>query len=178
MKSTLGVIRYIIFQRELFKMNKLISISALLYLIPSLSSASSQGVKRLSSIYKDLGKVEKIYLHAGLITVVEFPAPLLEVRLGNTKSIRVEISQVSPKELTLFLMKDGVSPTNLIVRSNQKIYVFDVIPSKVSHQDYIKISGGFGAPELVVRRIEDTKASSETKSAKKQQLIKSIKIGG
>lgn len=103
--------------------------------------------KRISSIIKDLGKVEKVYLYPGLISVIEFPHPLLEVRLGNPKALKVEISQVSNRELTLHLTGLTARATNLIVRSNQKLYVFDVIPSRVSHQDYIQVKSFYGGPE-------------------------------
>ncbi len=103
--------------------------------------------KRISSIIKDLGKVEKVYLYPGLISVIEFPHPLIEVRLGNPRALKVEISQVSNRELTLHLTGLAAKATNLIVRSNQKLYIFDVIPSRVSHQDYIQVKSFYGGPE-------------------------------
>ena len=134
-----------------------------------LIDVSKAEIDRISSIYKDLGKVEKIYLHAGLISVVEFPNPITEVRLGNTRSLKAEISSVSPKELTLFLSAQNVAPTNLIVRSNHRIYVFDVVPSNSSHQDYVKISGGYGSPrnrEMRVLQSRNVGGASTHRSGK------------
>lgn len=115
-------------------------------LIALQSGKSLAEIRRISSIYKDLGKVEKVYLHAGLITLIEFPEPIIEVRLGNNKAIRVEVSQVSPKEITIYLLNQNVSPTNLIVRSNQRVYIFDIVPSNATHQDYVRVLGGFSSP--------------------------------
>ncbi len=82
------------------------------------------GVKRISSVYKDLGQSQKIYLHAGLISVLDFPQSIIEVRLGNPKSIKAQLSQVSPRELTLYLSQQAVEPTNLIVKSEKRFYVY------------------------------------------------------
>lgn len=142
-------------------------------LLSLLSTKALATLERISSIYKDIGRVEKIYLHSGFISVLEFPDPILEVRLGNNKSLKAEISQVSPKELSLFLIKGTASATNLIVRSNQKLYVFDVIPSKETHQDYVKVLSGFGSPKLATA--PKIKIGSETMLEKR--LIESIKIG-
>lgn len=103
---------------------------------------------RLSSIHKDLGQAEKVYLSQGLATVIEFPKPIIEVRVGNTAVLKPSISQVSPKELTLFLSSENAGPTNLIVRADKRVYVFDIIPSKTTHQDYVKVTGGYGSPGL------------------------------
>jgi hypothetical protein len=35
----------------------------------------------------------------------------------------------------------------LIVRCGSRSFVFDLIPSKKTHQDLVRISGSYGAPE-------------------------------
>ncbi len=75
------------------------------------ASNAKNEVRRISSTYSDLSTVQKIYLHAGLITVVEFPGNILEVRLGNPGSIKAQISTISGKELTLYLSEQRVEPT-------------------------------------------------------------------
>jgi len=99
---------------------------------------------RVSSMRKDLSQAEVIYLATGLVSVVEFPAPILEVRNGNPNSIRAMISTVSPKELTL-TMNQSI-PSNLVIRAGKRMYVFDIVPSKSTHQDYVKVSGAYGSP--------------------------------
>ncbi|GEM_PF-3308057 len=106
-------------------------------------------VPRLSISQSDLSQVSKIYLAPGLVSLVEFPQNIIEVRVGSPHLVKALISQVSPKELTLYLNGQAHFASNLIVRSEKRIFVFDVIPSKTNHQDYIKIRGGaFGSPHL------------------------------
>lgn len=149
-------------------------------LISVVSSVVLADVKRISSVYKDLGQSQKIYLHAGLISVVEFPQSILEVRLGNPKSIKAQLSQVSPRELTLYLSQQAVEPTNLIVKSEKRFYIFDIIPSKASHQDYVKISGAYGAPETAssAKGILVHLAPVKEKSKQPGRLVEAIKMGG
>ncbi|WP_413942682.1 hypothetical protein [Bdellovibrio sp. HCB-162] len=142
--------------------------------------SKAKEVKRISSIYKDLGESQKIYLHAGLISVLEFPRDIVEVRIGNPKSIKAQLSQVSPKELTLYLTQNFVEPTNIIVKSDKRFYVFDVIPSKVSHQDYIKVSGAFGGPQMAQhgRVIESRALTPNVVEKIDGKLIERFKLGG
>lgn len=132
-------------------------------------------VERISSSYQNLGQSRRIYLHSGLISVIEFPHAIIEVRVGNPKSFKALISTVSPRELTLYLARQNVEPTNLIVKSEKRFYVFDVIPSKNSHQDYIKISGSFGAP--VYSEAPSSVQVSHKPRGEPGRLIETIKIG-
>lgn len=101
---------------------------------------------RISTVSHNLANVDKIYVAAGLVSVLEFPQNIIEVRVGDLSSIKAVISQVSPKELTIYLSSSASEATNIIVRAAKKIYVFDIVPSNTNHQDYVKIRGTFGSP--------------------------------
>lgn len=101
---------------------------------------------RIESKHIDLSSASKVYLKPGLVSVFEFPQNVIEVRVGNPNELKVLVSQVSPRELTVYFKNSRVLPSNIIVRSDKKVYVFDVIPSTSRHQDFIKIRGGFSAP--------------------------------
>lgn len=106
----------------------------------------AQEVSRLSSQAMDLSKVQKIFVAPGLVSVIEFPQNIIEVRVGDPKSVKTLISQVSPKELTVYLNHSASQASNLIVRAEKRVFVFDIVPSKISHQDYVKLNGAYGAP--------------------------------
>lgn len=107
----------------------------------SLNSFSSE---RIESIYKNISESTKIYLKPGLASVLELPQNILEVRVGNPSELKVLISTVSPKEITLYFKNSHSRSTNLIIRADRKMYVFDVIPSELKHQDYVKVSQSIG----------------------------------
>ncbi|MFZ3231735.1 MAG: hypothetical protein WA160_16120 [Pseudobdellovibrio sp.] len=108
-----------------------------------LVSAFAQ-IPRIESKYLNISESSKIFIKPGLISVLELPQNIIEVRIGNPNDLKAVISQVSPKEITLYFKNSNVSATNLIIRSERKVFVFDIIPSNSKHQDYIKVSGGYG----------------------------------
>lgn len=110
-----------------------------------LFSISWATVPRISSHQADLSKVGQVYMAPGLVSLIEFPQNIIEVRIGDPKSIKVLISQVSPKELTVYLSSSASKSTNLIVRSEKRVFVLDVIPNQKDHQDFVKIRGAYGS---------------------------------
>lgn len=120
--------------------------SVIILAAPLIANAVT-GTSRIESTYKDLGSVQKIYLSSGLFSVIEFPKPITEV-IGQTKYLKVDISPTTPNAMTVFLLMPTNQPQNLIVRSEKRVYIFDIIPSRNTHQDYVKISGAFGGPSL------------------------------
>ena len=132
---------------------------------------------RIESRLQDLSKTSEIYLKPGLVSVLELPHNIIEVRVGNPNDLKVLISQVSAKEITLYFKNSHASPTNLIVRSDRKVYVFDVFPSSHRHQDYVKVTSGFGSPTqnsnlklITSQSISPDKTKNETKLIEKGQL--------
>lgn len=139
-------------------------------------------VGRLTTGNSDLSQVEKIYLSPGLVSLVEFPQNIIEVRVGNPKSVKALISQVSPKELTIYLTGGVSAPSNLIVRAEKRVFVFDIVPSRVNHQDYVKIRSTFGSPEtrnvaLAGNSISITPDVANLKPAPIVVKSKTLKVG-
>lgn len=137
---------------------------------------------RVSSAHSNLSLVDKIFLSPGRVSLIEFPQNIIEVRVGNPRSVKALISQVSPKEFTVYLASGASVPSNLIVRSEKKVFVFDVVPSKNNHQDYIKIRGAFGTPnftqpQIVANRIEITPQEPKRKPKAIVTKSKTLKVG-
>lgn len=136
-------------------------------------------VDRLSLTQVNLSQVDKIYLSPGLVSVLEFPQNIIEVRVGNPKSVKAIISQVSPKELTVYLSSGSSSPSNIIVRSEKRVFVFDVVPSRIHHQDYVRIRGAYGEPKLQSQNQSYSEQIKMTPSEIRRQpssILKSTKI--
>ena len=142
-----------------------------------LFSFAFAGVPRISASYSDLSKVGTVYLAPGLISLIEFPQNIIEVRIGDPKSVKVLISQVSPRELTVYLSSTASQPSNIIVRAEKRIFVLDIIPNRKDHQDYLKIIGSFGSPsmsnqgkslEAVILAPTDSKALQKTRILKNE----------
>ena len=109
---------------------------------------SAEPPSRISSRLADLGEVHKIFLAQGLAAVIQLPYPITEVKVGNPDDVQAIISKTLPSELTLLLKRSGAKPTNLIVSCGSRTFVIDLIPSRKTHQDLVRISGSYGAPEM------------------------------
>jgi hypothetical protein len=101
---------------------------------------------RISSKVLDLGKVYPIYMVAGMATLIELPGPVTGIRTGNPEDLQYFRPEKPENEVTLLLKNAKAQPTNLILRSGKKKYVFDIVPSKTIHQDTLEVTGGFGGP--------------------------------
>lgn len=84
----------------------------------------------------------------GMATLIEFPGAVTGIRLGNPDDVQYFRPESPENEVTLVLKSSAAQPTNLIVRSGKRKYVFDIIPSRTVHQDTIEVVGAFGGPGL------------------------------
>lgn len=132
---------------------------------------------RITRIDKNLHEVDRIYLAPGLVSVIEMPGPILEVRVGDPRSVRVMLSTVSPKEMTLSLGHSGASATNLIVRTDKRAFVFDLLPSRSSHQDFIKVRSGFTSFPAESQAIVTRTSLSVDERRPTKQLVESVILG-
>ncbi len=127
-------------------MKKILFVTSLV-LIPYL--ALSQ-VERIQSTRFDRSQVKRIYLAPGLGSIVQFPCALVEVFVGRSEDLKAQISPSDKKTLFLNLKLNSSLPTNIIAKCEveRSVFVFDVIPSRVKHQDVVEIRSSFGNPKL------------------------------
>lgn len=147
-------------------------------LIFSVTLASE--IPRIETRIQDLGNTSRVYLKFGMISVVEFPYNIIEVRVGNPNVLKAVISSTSPRELTLYYKSATTAATNLIAKSDKKIYVIDVIPSKNTHQDLVKITSGVGnynsSKSLrLIKEVEIT-PSARSNDGNNQILLEKVKL--
>lgn len=112
------------------------------------SSPAPIAPRRISSKQIDLGRVYPIYMVTGMATLIELPGPVTGIRTGNPDSIQYFRPDKPENEVTVVLQNQNSKPTNLILRSGSKKYVFDIVPSKTVHQDTLEVIGDYGGAEL------------------------------
>jgi hypothetical protein len=104
--------------------------------------------RRISGQIMDLGKVNTIYMVSGMATLIEIPTAVTGIRIGNPDAVQYFRPDKPENEVTLVLRDSNAKPTNLIIRSNQRKFVFDLVPSKQVHQDMVEVVGAFGGAAL------------------------------
>jgi hypothetical protein len=133
--------------------NKLISV---FLVMAAFLSAEARGVvpNRLSAKIVDLGKVYPIRMVPGLATIIETPVAVTDAIPGDSKTVKFLPVGNSQNEVRLVLAHGSAYPTNLIIRAGGKKYVFDIIPSRDTHQDIVQIMSSYGGPELQDAELE------------------------
>lgn len=124
--------------------NRIIALLLLLY-----SVGYAEQTKRIKAIAFNKGKVEPIYIASGLSTMVTFNCDINEMIAGNEQQVTLKGSLTNRKQMVITLAQDASQPTNVFVRCGQKTdpFIFDIVPSKEKHQDYVKINLTYGEPE-------------------------------
>ena len=103
-----------------------ISLVLSLFFVSGLEASERVLPKRISGQIMDLGKVNTIYMVPGMATLIEIPTAVTGIRIGNPDAVQYFRPDKPENEVTLVL-KDSLSkPTNLIIRSNQRKFVFDI----------------------------------------------------
>lgn len=136
----------------------------MIFLIYSLISIAAVGVERISQVYIDLSKPTPIYLSVGRSSLIDFPCSVISATPGPGKDVEITLAKTNPKELHLFLRSSNSQTTNLIVRCEEAVFIFDIHPSKNNHQDYLQIDGYYGSPTYIekeTQRILEKKYSLE-----------------
>ena len=132
----------------------------LLFAISIFGVCSSSALDRIQALRFDRSSVQRIYLAPGLGSVLLFPCSLEEVFIGRSEDLRALISPNDKKTLFLNLKLNSSLPTNVIAKCAPErwVFVFDVIPNRIKHQDFVEIRGTFGRPKN-----QDTHLFVETK---------------
>lgn len=132
-------------------------------IILSLIAIAFSKTDRISEIEFNLSKPHLIYMTAGRSSVMDFPCDVHHAVLGLHNDIKVEIGPDSPRTLNLWLSHDFSQPTNLVIRCDKKVFVFDIKPSRTTHQDYINITDFY---ESSVNSFKTMKLIATSKSRK------------
>ena len=134
-------------------------------IILSLILLVSAKTPRISEIEFDLSKPYLIYMSAGRSSVMDFPCDIQHAVLGLHNDIKLDFAPDSPRTLHLWLSHDFSQPTNLVVRCDKKVFVFDIKPSRSNHQDYVNITDYYAEkPEITktIRLISSSRTKKHT----------------
>ena len=106
--------------------------------------ASPEGVKFILSSEKE---AETLFLFPGRVSLLSLPCPITKALTGSPSDIKAEIDRFSPKDVHILLKKWSSRPSNLILKCSNRVFLFDLIPNKKSHYDYIKVLNHIKTPK-------------------------------
>lgn len=80
-----------------------------------------------------------LYLFPGRVSLLSLPCPVTKALTGSPKDIKAEIDKLNPTDAHILLKKWRSKPSNLILKCSDKVFLFNLIPAKKSHYDYVKV---------------------------------------
>lgn len=139
-----------------------------------------QNVQRISEVVIDESRPYELIVTPGRATMILFPCPILSTAKGTGGDFEIQIKENDSKEVILWLNHSFSEPSGLIARCEKKVFVFDIVPSTTSHQDYVKIVGSISGPINSMSDHKIIKSSEQNESNKtdsndqvKKRVIKS-----
>jgi hypothetical protein len=106
---------------------------------------NEQNIPRVSVQTYNQGTIMPIYLTPGRASVIDFPCLVTKASMGSGGDIHAVLATSVGNEVDLKLDSSVSQATNLIVRCKEAVFIFDIIPSINTHQEYIKIKNTHGA---------------------------------
>ncbi len=128
-------------------------------------------VSRISDKEFDLSKPQIVYMTPGRSTVVDFPCEISHSILGLTHDVKVRIGPDSKTTMTLWISSEQSQPTNLTVKCDDEIYVFDIYPNNFNHQDYVKIVDSFDGRTKAKRALVSSSSRDLRKNEKDDKKL-------
>lgn len=107
------------------------------------------------------GSIMPIFLTPGRSSVIDFPCPVTKASGGTGGDLHTILATSLGNEVDLSLDSSVSQPTSLIVRCKEQVFVFDIIPSKNTHQEYVKIKESLGMIKFHQNTSTKVKSSSE-----------------
>ena len=127
----------------MLKLNKFI-------FFPLLLSFSWPGKAKTESV-KFLIAEEKrpatLFLFPGRVSLLNLPCIVTKALVGSPKDVKAEIDKLSPTDAHILLKKWGAKPSNLILKCSDRVFLFNLIPARKSHYDYVRVLSHTEAPK-------------------------------
>lgn len=105
-------------------------------LLPLFLEARTESVKFLIASEK---RPETLFLFPGRVSLLNLPCPITKALVGSPNDIKAEIDKHNSKDAHILLRKWRSEPSNLILKCKDKVFLFNLIPARKSHYDYVRV---------------------------------------
>lgn len=97
-------------------------------------------VSRIAEKPLNIADVNPIHLTFGRISILNLPCDIRKYSVGLPESYKVEIEESTKRELSISMLGKDNHPSNLLVTCGEYLLVFDLIPSKRTHQASLRVT--------------------------------------
>ena len=133
MKEVLKILGGTVFQ--VLRLNKFILFSLLASSFFTVE-AKTESVKFLIASEE---RPATLFLFPGRVSLLSLPCPVTKALVGSPKDIKAEIDKFNPQDAHILLKKWGSKPSNLILKCSDRVFLFNIIPARKAHYDYVRV---------------------------------------
>ena len=130
---------------QMLKSNKLICFFSLLFSLSAFSIAAGK-TEEAKFILAEEGKSETLFLFPGRASLLSLPCPITKALAGSPNDIKAEVDKINPRDVHILLRKWTSQPSNLILKCSESVFLFNLIPTRKSHYDYVQVIGRIKPP--------------------------------
>ena len=80
-----------------------------------------------------------LFLFPGRVSLLSLPCVITKALTGSPNDIKTEVDELSPKDAHILLKKWKSQPSNLILKCSGRVFLFNILPTKKSHYDYVRV---------------------------------------
>ena len=102
-------------------------------------------------VFAEENKPKTIFLFPGRASLLSLPCPVTKALIGSPNDIKAEVDKLNPTDAHILLKKWRSEPSNLILKCQDKVFLFSLIPAKNAHYDYVKVLGHVSSNPLKVK---------------------------
>ena len=120
---------------QVLKLNKFILFSLVVFSFFTVK-AKTESVKFLIASEE---RPASLFLFPGRVSLLNLPCLVTKALVGSPKDIKAEIDKLNPTDAHILLKKWGSKPSNLILKCSDRVFLFNIIPARKSHYDYVRV---------------------------------------
>ena len=118
---------------------------------------------------------KSIFLFPSRVSLLSLPCSITKALIGSPNDVKAEVDKLNFQDVHILLKKWGSKPSNLILKCKSKVFLFNLIPSKNTHFDYIKVLAHISStPFKVKSALPNSPSLSNGGLRKKDFTIKKI----
>ena len=84
-------------------------------------------------------KPESLFLFPGRASLLSLPCPITKALVGSSNDIKAEVDKINPQDVHILLRRWASQPSNLILKCSDRVFLFNLIPARKSHYDYVQV---------------------------------------
>lgn len=117
----------------------MLKLSRVVFLLPFFFFVKEAKTESVKFLVVSEEKPVTLFLFPGRVSLLSLPCSITKALTGSPNDIKAEVDKFSPKDTHILLKKWKSQPSNLILKCSDRVFLFNILPTKKSHYDYVRV---------------------------------------